>query len=176
MALGSIKNNARIFGQVAVPKYIFILSLTFSNLVNLCLALVPLLVIMLVAGRPIPWTIVALPIVLIPIFCVVVGIALTLATLNVFFDDTAHLTEVGLQGLYFLSPVLYERAMLPEDLVKYLVLNPLFCQVEFVRGLFYGGVLPDPESFFINLAGSMLILAFGLFVFRKSEDKFLYFI
>lgn len=176
MALGTMKNNARIYSQIAVPKYIFILSLTFSNLINFILALVPLLVIMLAVGRSIPLTVLAFPVVLLPLFCIVVGLGLTLSTLNVFFDDTAHLTDVALQALYFLSPILYQRTMVPAGLVQYLILNPLFCQIEFMRGLFYDGVLPDPATFLVNFAGSVLILAFGLMIFRKNEDKFLYFV
>lgn len=176
MSLHTIRANSRLFSQIPVPKYIFILSLAFSNLANLLFALVPLLLIMLVTGRPIHWTVLAFPIVLLPIFFVVVGVSLLLATSNVFFDDTLHLSEVALSMLYFLSPILYNRELLPQGLVQYLALNPLFHQIEFIRGLFYDGVLPDPSAFAINLAVSLGVLILGLFVFRKAEDKFLYFL
>jgi ABC-type polysaccharide/polyol phosphate export permease len=176
MSLHSIRANARLFGQIPVPKYIFILSLAFSNLVNFFLAIVPLLLVMLVTSHNISWTILAFPLVLLPLFCVVIGVSLMLATANVFFDDTLHLTEVAMQALYFLSPVLYHRDVLPEWLVEYLVLNPLFCQIEFIRGIFYDGVLPNPETFALNLLASTGVLLLGLIVFKKSEDKFLYFV
>lgn len=176
MSLNSVKHNARLFGQIALPKYIFILSLSVSNFVNYCLALVPLLLIMLATGRPIYPSILAFPVVVLPLLFVVVGVSLILATTNVFFDDTLHLSEVALQALYFLSPILYDRSMLPTWLVEYLVFNPLFLQIEFLRGLFYAGSLPDPTLFAINFVASFLILNLGLFVFTKNEDKFLYFI
>ncbi len=176
MSLGSIRNNARLFGQIALPKYIFILSLAASNLVNYFLAIIPLFLIMLIIGRPIELTTLALPIVILPLILVVVGISLILATANVFFDDTLHLTEVGLQALYFLSPILYDRTMIPSWLVNYLVYNPLFCQIEFIRQIFYSGTFPDFYSFLINLSASLVVLGVGLFVFTKNEDKFLYFV
>ncbi|MBX7143040.1 MAG: ABC transporter permease [Oligoflexia bacterium] len=176
MSLHTIRANARLFSQIPVPKYIFILSLTFSNLANLLFALVPLLIISIVMGRGVPLTALAFPIVLIPLFLTVVGISLILATSNVFFDDTLHLAEVGLNMLYFMSPVLFHRELLPGWITQYLVLNPLFCQIEFVRNIFYDGVLPDPQVFAINLCGAAFVLFLGLFIFRKSEDKFLYFL
>lgn len=176
MSLHSIRANARLFSQVPIPKYIFVLSIAASNLVNLLLAIVPLLVVMIVTGRSVPMTILALPVVLLPLICVTIGLSLVLATSNVFFEDTLHLSEVFLQALYFLSPVLYSRDMLPKGLVKYLTLNPLFSQIEFIRGVVYDGVLPNLEGFAINLAGSLVVLFIGLIIFKSSEDKFLYFI
>lgn len=176
MSLGSMRNNARLFSQIPVPKYLFIMSIALSNLFNLVVALIPLMFIMVLMGRPLAPSILAFPLVLLPLILVVLGLSLLLAASNVFFDDTAHLAEVGIGILYFLSPVLYSREHLPEGVLNYLVLNPLFYQIEFFRGLFYDGVLPDPTLFAINLFVSILVFAFGLFVFRSSEDKFLYFI
>ncbi len=177
MSLNNIRANSRLFSQIPLPKYIFIISLVCSNLVNFFLALIPLLILMLVFQRPISWIVLAFPVMLLPFLCVVVGVSLILATSNVFFDDTLHLTEVAMSALYFLSPVLYQREMLPAWLVKYLVvLNPLFCEIEFIRVIFYDGVLPDASIFFVNFAGALLVLASGLWIFHRSESKFMYFI
>ena len=176
MSLQSIRLNARLIGQIPVPKYIFIMSVALSNLVNFLLALVPLLLLMVFSNRAISWTVLTFPIVIIPVLLVTMGVSLILATSNVFFDDTMHLAEVALQALYFLSPVLYYRELLPANLVRYLEFNPLFCQVEFVRLIFYEGKLPPFEPFAMNALGSLLILLLGLFVFKRNEEKFLYFI
>lgn len=176
MSLGSIRANARLFGQVPVPKYLIILSIAFSNLVNLMLAIVPLFIIMIALGRPIPWTVVLFPLILLPVLAITIGVSLILAAAAVFFDDTRHLAEVGLSVLYFLSPVLYHRGLLPQDLVQYLVWNPLFCQVEFFRGVFYDGMVPNWETFAMNFVASFVVLLLALLFFRKVEDKFLYFI
>jgi ABC-type polysaccharide/polyol phosphate export permease len=176
MSLGNIRANARLFGQIPLPKYIFIVSLVTSNLINMLLAYIPLLIIMLVVGRPIGPSALFLPIALLPLVFVTIGVSLFVATSNVFYDDTLHLCEVGLQALYFMCPVLYHREMLPSWLVDVLVLNPLFYQIEFIRGLFYDAKLPDPELFLLNLTGSLVILLIGLKVFSVSEKKFLYFL
>ncbi|NMC63356.1 MAG: ABC transporter permease [SAR324 cluster bacterium] len=176
MSLNNIRQNARLFSQIALPKYIFIISLVVSNLVNFLLALIPLLFLMLFFKQPITWAVLSLPIMLLPFLCVVVGISLLLATSNVFFDDTLHLSEVGMQAVYFLCPVLYHRELLPPWLVKYLVLNPLFCEIEFIRGIFYEGVLPDLTMYLINLTGALFVLATGLAIFHRSESKFMYFV
>jgi ABC-type polysaccharide/polyol phosphate export permease len=176
MSLNTIRANARLFGQMPVPKYIFILSINFSNLVNFLLALIPLAIILLFSGRAIPLTAALFPLAIFPLFCVTVGVSLILATANVFFDDTLHLTEVGMSVLYFLSPIIYYREVLPPWLLKYLVFNPLFTQIETFRKIFYDGVLPDISVYCTSLIVSLLFLLFGLWIFRSAEDKFLYFV
>jgi len=177
MSLHTIRANARLFGQVPLPKYLFVLSLTCSNFFNFLVALIPLIILTLSLGRSIPLAALAFPIVVLPLLMVTIGVSLILATSNVFFEDTRHLSEVALHALYFLTPVLYRREDLPSYLVDILsVVNPLFVQIEFVRGIFFIGALPDPTSFLANLMLSLVILRLGLKIFKSSEEKFLYFI
>ena len=176
MSLGSIKANAALFGHIPVPKYLFIVSTAITNFVNYLLALIPLLLLMFLFGRPFHLAVLAFPIVALPFVMVVMALALVLAASNVFFDDTSHLAEVFLQALYFLCPVLYHRSLLPNHVLKYLKLNPLFIQIENIRDLFYVGSVPGLEIFALSLLVSLIILSLALWIFKRNEDKFLYFL
>lgn len=176
MSLHTIRSNARIFGQVPVPKYIFVVSLLCSNLTNLLFSIIPLLLLMIFFGRPIQPAVLAFPIILLPLICVVLSVSLLFAASNVFFDDTLHLAEVGMQALYFLCPVLYKRDMLPPHISEYLALNPLAFQIESFRGLFYSGTFPDPYLFIANFAFSLILLIISLRIFNRVQDRFLYFV
>lgn len=175
MSLGSIRNNARLFSQVPLPKHIFVLSIAFSNAFNLLLALLPLFVLTLLMGRNIPSTALFFPVLLLPLFCMVVGISLLLAVCSVYFNDTLHLAEVALSALYFLSPIIYRREDLPAHLLQYItILNPFFSLIEGFHGIFYYGQLPGFDVLIANYAAALLMLLFGLYVFRRTEDKFIY--
>jgi len=176
MSMSSIRQNAKLFGQVAVPKYIFILSLCSSNLFNLLVALVPLGILSICIGRGIPLSAISFPIFLIPLIFLTVGLSLIVATSAVFFDDTLHLTEVALQGLYFMCPILYYRELLPNEIVRWLALNPLFTQIEMLRGVLYQGQFPSLAVATYSFGASLLVLLIGLGIFRRAEDKFLYFV
>lgn len=176
MSLHSIRANARLFGQIAVPKYIFVVSILFSNLINYLLALFPLFVIMLVVGRGIPATALLLPMVLIPFLFVVIGVSMILATANVFFEDTAHLSEVGLSVLYFLTPILYEPKILPEQLRVVLEWTPVFELTNYFRDLLYYGIVPEMSAYGYTVAVSTAILFIGYALFERNQKKFLYFI
>ena len=172
--LATIRANASIIDQVAVPKYIFPLSVGFSALIDFLLSILPLLLVMIVFGRPVEASVLFLPILLMPMFFVAMGVGLCVAVSNVFFEDTQHLVDVAFRALYFLCPVLYARELLPEWLQHIVVLNPMFLLVEFNRAIFYGGTLPPMGIFLLNFTGSLLLLAAGLWVFKKTERKFVY--
>lgn len=175
-SLGSIRGNMNIISQVPVPKYIFVVSSAFSNMANFLLALLPLALVTIVVGRAIPITVLALPIVMLPLFVFTMGVSLLFSVSNVFFEDTKHLSSVILQGAYFLCPVLYGREHLPDSLLRWLLLNPMFSIVEFNREIFYYGRLPDLTSYSIVLGGAVFVLALGLYTFHKSDDKFHYYV
>lgn len=174
--LGTIRANARIIDQIPVPKFIFPLAATLYNVVNLLLSMLTLIIVMLATGMAIPKTALAFPLIFLPLFLLTMGMSLVLAAANVFYEDTQHLVGVIFRALYFLVPIIYDRHMLPDWLIPYVILNPLFGIVEGMRDIFYNGVLPSPETFGLNLLGSTVMLWFGLWVFKKADDKFIYFI
>ena len=176
VSIGAIRANATIMSQVRVPNYIFPLSAAFSAIVDMFLSIVPLLLIMLFLGHKVSYHILALPIVLIPLFFFTMGVSLFVAVGNVFYEDTEHLTDVVLKALYFLCPILYMRNMLPDWLVPYTSINPLFCMIEFGHDIFFYARFPNLLTYIYVLIASFITLVFGLYVFNKSEKKFMYFL
>lgn len=173
-ALSTIRSNARIIDQLPVPIYIFPTAVAFYNMVTFCITLVPLFGVVLVTGWHLSWTMLLIPIVMIPLFLFTMGLSLMLAVLHVFFDDTQHLTSVAFRALYFLCPILYKREHLPEGVVQWVVLNPMFGIIETLRRLVYDGQLPAWDTFALNTLGGLLCLALGLWIFKRASDKFIY--
>ena len=175
--LRSIRDNASIIDQIAIPKYIFPVSLVLSKFVDMLLALLPLFLVMLFLDHPITPTVFALPIVLLPLIIMTLGVSLIFSVMSVFFLDTHHLLTVAFQGLYFLSPVLFGRMHLPEWLVQHLeVWNPMWNIIEYFRGIFYFGTLPDPTRYAYSLLTATVFLLIGLWTYKKADSKFMYFI
>lgn len=174
--LGVISSNLKIMDQVPAPKFIFPMSIAASNLINLVLSFIPLLLIIVAYGRPIPWTVALVPFVLLPLFMATLGIALIFAVADVFYDDTRHLTGVILQSLYFLSPVLYGPQHLPEWLIPFVQWNPMFFTIEMVRDLVYLGVVPPLWMYGFTCGLCTIYLFCGLLLFDRTQDKFMYFV
>ena len=176
LCLCTIRANINIMTQVNVPSYIFPLAVGFSGIVDMIFSFIPLLLVMLFLGHEISYHILALPILLIPMFFATMGISLLLAVSNVFFEDTEHLVNVALRALYFLCPIMYTREMLPDWLIKYVVINPMFSIIEFSQDLFFYNRFPDPKAYSYVFLGSFFCLALGVYVFNKAQKKFMYYV
>jgi ABC-type polysaccharide/polyol phosphate export permease len=175
-SLRSISRNAKIFGQIPVPKYLFILSLTLSNLYNFIITLLPFVVIALIVGHPLHWTLLLLPICFLPLLAITVGASLFLATLNVFFEDIEHLTTVLIRGLYFLCPIIYPVTMLSEQTRAILEYNPLFSLIVVFRDVMYFGNVPSLQLFGVTGLASLVVLYLGFWIFKRAEHRMVYFV
>jgi ABC-2 type transport system permease protein len=172
----SIVHNESLMRTVRVPRAVFPIALVGSHLVNLLLALVPLLIVMMWQGVPLRPSVLLLPYCLLTITAFTTGIALALAAWTVFFRDIAQIIEVGLTAVFYLTPVIYPLSVLPERYAWLFKLNPLYYQVVPLRSIFYEGRLPDFTT--ILVAGGLGLASFtiGLTVFRRRESLFLHYL
>lgn len=172
---GAVLTNMKIVEQVPIPKFLFIISIACSGMVNFMLSLVPLVLVMLTVGRDIPLTVLWLPVAMIPVIILTLGVSMLVAVGTVFYDDVKHLSGVVLSGWYYLTPVLYGPELLPDHVAKWLQLNPLFFGIDNLRSIIYRGEAPDLYAFLYPLGIGIVLLFLALIVFEKADDKFVYF-
>jgi len=169
----SIVHNESLLRNVRVPRAIFPVALVGSHLVNLLLALVPLVVVMLIQGVPLRPAVLILPYCLLTLAAFTTGIALATSAWTVFFRDIAQILEVGLMAVFYLTPIIYPLSMLPPSYAPVFKLNPLYWEILPLRSIFFEGRLPTPEA--LALAGALGLVSFlvGLALFRRREHLFL---
>lgn len=172
---GAVLTNMKIVEQVPIPKFLFIISIACSGMVNFMLSLVPLVLVMLTVGRDIPLTVLWLPVAMIPVIILTLGVSMLVAVGTVFYDDVKHLSGVVLSGWYYLTPVLYGPELLPDHVAKWLQLNPLFFAIDNLRSIIYRGEAPTLNAFLYPLGVGIVLLFLALIVFEKADDKFVYF-
>lgn len=172
----SIIHNESLLRNIWVPRAVFPLALVTSHLVNLLFALVPLLLVMWWQGVPIRPAAAALPIYLVTLWLFTSGVVLALSAWTVFLRDLGQIVEVSLTALFYLTPIIYPLALLPETAQFYFRLNPLLYQITPMRMLFYEGTLPSLT--FIGIAFGLALTSFavGLALFRSREDSFLHYL
>lgn len=187
-AVNSIVHNGHLIKKVYFPREVLPISVVLSNLVNFLLAL-PVLFLFLAIFR-IPFTIwlVYLPVIMAVQVAFVIGIALILATVNVFYRDTAVILEVVLQAWFFLTPVFYPAEFLPEwrtvlglalpvRRLTY-ILNPMASIVASYRSVLYGfanGAPPAPPAwdfFSRTVLTALVCLIIGFVVFARYSRRF----
>ncbi len=126
----------------------------------------------LAVNQSLNWTVVFLPIVLLPIVFFTMGLAWALAAFGVYLRDIGQMTGVFTTILLFLSPVFYSADRLPEKFKTLMYLNPLTFIIEETRNVAMWGKLPNWEGSAIALFVSLFVAWFGFIVFQRTRQGF----
>lgn len=101
-----------------------------------------------------------------------VGIGLLLSLANVYYRDVNHLTAIGLQLLFYATPIIYpfsfvqERA--PGWIVQACTISPMTQFVEASRDVFYRQEVPSLGRWAGLVAAGVISLGIGWTVFRRG--------
>lgn len=172
-AMSAMLDNAALLKKVYIPKYLFVMSRIMSSIINVLASHCALLIVMIVTGVELSWTVILFPI---PVFLLVIfcfGLGLILATVAVKFRDIIHLYGVFTTGLMYLTPVIYALSLLPSWLYKVVRANPITNYLMIYRDVMLNGTVPDPEHVLIGLAEGVIVLVIGLVVFARKQDSFI---
>lgn len=172
MGMTSITGNASLIKKVYMPKYIYPVSRVISSLVNFMIALIPLMLVMLLNGL---WPRPALLLLVFDILCLlgfVVGMGLLLTTAMTFFQDTQFLWSVVSMMWMYLTPLFYPETIIPAKLLTLYHMNPMYQYITFARICIIDGVSPAPMAYLWCIISSAVVLALGIAVFKKNQDKF----
>jgi ABC-type polysaccharide/polyol phosphate export permease len=173
-AMGQLFWGGSLMKRVYLPPTIFAVACVANGLVNLAFALVPLLAIMLALGQPLhaTWWFFPVAVAILAVFSL--GIALLMSSLAALFVDVMEMYQLLLQALFFLTPILYPKEIVPHDLSWALALNPMYYMVEVVREPIYDGRLPDGTTILVSLVVAVVSLLIGAWVFTRKADELAY--
>ena len=114
------------------------------------------------------WSLLALPLVIALCFAATLGIGLTLAAATILYRDLRFVIPFVLQIMIYVSGVIIPMDSLPRPAQYAVALNPMFG----IIGAFRSSILGTPwdlGTLGVSTLSSMVLLAFGLFFFRKTE-------
>jgi ABC-type polysaccharide/polyol phosphate export permease len=181
--LNSILGNQELIRKVRVPQAVFPLSVVGSNLVNFTLSMLPLFLLMAALKQPFSAALLFLPVGIVLLTVFTSGVTLLLASLTVFFRDVRHLTEVALQMLMYLTPVLYDLHMLGAHKTwwfhffeTFLAVNPLTYLMAMIREPVYYARIPDLRSIAIAAGVSLFSLFAGYRIFQRLAPRHIHYL
>jgi ABC-type polysaccharide/polyol phosphate export permease len=175
-SMNSLRGNASLLQKLAVPRAVFPLAAVGAGTLNLCLALVPLLAILLVTGHPLRLSLLFLPVAVLLMALFTAGFGLLLSPLAVFFFDVVEMLAVVLTLLAYLTPIFYPMTIVPPHWQWVIRFNPLRCVLEVFRYPIYNGSVPPAACIVVAVVAALASLAIGAAVFRKVSDRIPFYI
>jgi lipopolysaccharide transport system permease protein len=164
--------NANYVKKVIFPLEILALTNFLEGLFNFSVGMLVLLIAMLVFHDQITWTMIFLPIILVPYFMLLLGLIWFIASLGVFVRDIAQGINVLTTVLLFLSPIFYSKNALPPEFQWFMNINPLTFIIEQSRDVLIWGKLPNWQGLGVYSLLSGLTMWIGYYWFQKTRKGF----
>ena len=169
---GIVVSNPNLVKKVIFPLEILPLSQTIASFaVGMVWFLLLFLGAVFVFGK-LSFTMLLLPLILVPLFLFTLGVSFFTASLGVYVRDTPYAVGVVLQILFFMTPIFYPVSAIPERFRWPILLNPLTLLIEEARKVFLYGELPDWRFLGAAFLISLLVLHLGFLWFHKTKKGF----
>ncbi len=175
-AAESIVGNGDLIKKVKVSKLVFPVAAVVSNMINLLLSLIPLVLIVAVMRHPFHITWLYLPVPLLALTLFTLGATFFFAAINVYYRDVSHILQIVLQVWFYITPIIYSLDFFPAKYRFYFRLNPLQYFFNGFRLSVYYGLLPTWHSTALSFVLGFLALYIGFWVFRRKQDEFVFYV
>lgn len=180
--LKSIVGSGGIIRKINFPKYIIVISTSFSALINLVINLLVVAIFAIISGVHLSWGIALIPVFIVELYIFGLGLAFLLSAINVKFRDVGYIWEVVSQALFYGSAIMFpiNRVLgMSHDVAIMLLINPIAQAIQDAR---YFGITSGVETahtltnnIWILLAPFAISLAtfvIGAAYFRKRSPYF----
>ena len=167
----SLMNQQTLLTKIYLPRLFIPSSSIGSGLIDLLVSFGVFALLMIYYGVGLGPGVLAVPFLVLMTAAASLGIGLWLAALIVTYRDFRYVVPFLVQSWLYLSPVIYPVSMVPAKWQPLLAINPMAGIIDGFRSALLG--LPwNYTTIGISSASSLVLLAFGLGYFRKTERSF----
>jgi len=171
-ATDAVAGQASLLRSVIFPRVVLPFAAVLFNLTQYLLTILVFLPIILFVYGVTP----APRMLLFPVFLLlqvlfIAGLTMAIATASAAFRDVKHLVEVGLGIGFWLTPIIYEPTMVPEEFRQIALLGPMTPFIRAYQDIFYYGVAPDSAIWIIASVYAVGAFICGLSVFLAYESR-----
>lgn len=127
-SVGAIVNKGDIMRKVNFPRYVIVISGSFSALINLAFNLLVVGFFIALAKTEISPAVVFFPLIILELFVFALSLGFLLSSLFVRFRDISFIWEVIIQAAFFAIPIMYSFSLVTSaslPLAKILISNPV---------------------------------------------------
>lgn len=169
---GAVVSGGRLIMNTSFPKMLLPLSSTYTAFRRFLPTLLVYAVLHVVAGLPIGWHLLWMPVVLLEAAGFAFGLSMLFATLQVYFRDTKSFLPYGVRIWLYLTPVIWLPEDAPSRLVPLLPFNPLYGIMGSWSQVLIEGHSPSPRLLLLGAAWAAITLVVGGLFFMSREREF----
>ena len=169
-----ISSNRDLVSKVYIPKYILLLSKSYTYLFKMGISLIIAFVLMAFQGVAFtPYILMIIPVIVV-LYIFSFGLSMILMHFGVILNDLANLTRIALRMVFYLSGVFYNiRTRLSGPLQHFLLrANPAAFLMDEMRKSLLEGKLNSLEGLAFWLAIGIVLNIIGIIIIHKNENSY----
>lgn len=168
----AITRYSSIINQVYLPKAIFPMTTTLTQMFNFSFGLIVVAIFLTVFGVMPGWQIVYLPIIILVQLLFLTAISLFLSYICVFIRDIDNILSHIVRITFYASPIIWEGGRLPAEYQWIVNINPVAILVNSYRDILMFQSSPQQYIGLITIAVTSIIFIFVMIYFySKNEHK-----
>lgn len=169
-----IINNRDLVTKVYIPKYILLLSKSFTYLFKMAISLSITFGLMIFQGVPITWHILLFIPILIVLYIFSFGVSMILMHFGVTLNDLANLTNIGMRMVFYLSGIFYNIKQRLSGTLSFVMLkvNPIAFMIYQMRTALLDGKMISFKGLGVWLIVSIILCCIGVHMIHKNENSY----
>ena len=177
MINGSVKliiNNRDLVTKVYIPKYILLLSKSFTYLFKMGISLLITFALMLYQGVPFTWHMLFIIPIFIVLYIISFGIGMILMHFGVTLNDLGNLTNIALRMVFYLSGIFYNINERLAGTLCFILLrvNPIAMLMNELRRTMLYNQLPSFKWLLVWLGIALILNVIGIHLIHKNENSY----
>ena len=159
--------------KIYFPRMVIPISYVTSCFVNMLLCFIVVFAVVVCTGVGVNFlALLTLPVIMIVEYILALGMALLTSAVTVYFRDLEHILGIISMAWMYMTPVMYDKSIVPDRLLPIFNLNPMTHVIECYRSVLYNKEVPDLTSLLSALSLGVFFLLIGCLVFNKLQRHF----
>ncbi len=157
--------------KIYFPRWALPMSIVSSSFVHFLLSVVILFAVFAavrVRFTPAFWAFIPMTLML---TVMLAGLSLIFSTLHTYYQDVEYVLTAFTRMLFFVTPVMYPTAQIPEHYRFWFLFNPLAAICEGYRSVLPGYELPSTVHLLSAAGFSVVMLLIGILVYRRMNPQ-----
>lgn len=173
--MNALEGSAPLLTKVYFPPECPALAAAIGVFIQTMTELVILFGIMAIVGNLSPWALLA-PLIVIAVQAFAVGVGLILSVANIRYRDVSYLVGIGLQVLFYCTPIVYPAESIPDQkfglpLRSLFGLNPTYQFVDAMRDVAYHLRAPTAGTLLYLVIVPTVVLVIAWVWFSRSAPQ-----
>jgi len=178
----SVVAQASMLRKIHFPKYVIVLSVSVTALINLAISFIVLGVFMVTLGADVRWASFLVILLVAELALLAIGMSFFLSALYVKFRDASYIWEIALQAGFYVTPVFYVMSFVQAKslfVAAVLMSNPIAQVIQDARYLMITKQTTVTEDVFstgwyrlVPIATDLVVAALSIWYFKRQAPLF----